>query len=79
MDAEFEERARRRRQTWVGGRVRGFGEAELADDQFWEQATGSERLSATWQMALDALVIAASNEITSGLQGLSFGTRQRRS
>lgn len=82
MADTFEERARRRRQTWRSGRARGFEEAQAHDEEFWQAASGADRLAAVWQLALDALVIhppqANSDAAEPGFPRLPFGTRRRR-
>ena len=77
MDAAFKERAERRRAAMVGGVVASHSELEVADQAFWDQATASERLSAVWQMALDAMTMNSERDASSGFQGPAFGTRRR--
>lgn len=77
MDAEFLERARRRRERIVGGVARSHQELDDVDQMFWTKATPSERLGAIWQLALDAMAIQPEKDASPGLQGPAFGTRSR--
>ncbi|MCA9640665.1 MAG: hypothetical protein H6718_14695 [Polyangiaceae bacterium] len=48
-------RAARRRQTWTGGVVTGFQQAELADFEFWRAATPEERVQGVTDLVLELL------------------------
>lgn len=61
----------------VGGVVSTHAELDEVDQIFWDNATASERLTAIWQMALDAIVIDSGQHASSGLQGPTCGTRRR--
>ena len=49
-------RARRRHEAMVGGVARSHAELDEIDIEFWERASPSERLEATWQLACDGAV-----------------------
>jgi len=49
---DLAERAAARRAAWTGGCAASFREMARCDREFWEAATPSQRLDATWEMAL---------------------------
>ncbi len=59
MDPGFEQRARRRRQTWSAGVSSGFAAHELDDLRFWMSTTPSVRLTAAWNLAIEAISMQA--------------------
>lgn len=75
---EREKRALLRRQTWQGAKSASHEEMEQQDLLFWQQAVGSTRLEATWQMAWEAWTMKRGNEPAPRLQGSPVGIRRRR-
>ena len=57
MDEGFRRRAEARRATWTGGVARSFDELEERGVEFWANASPSQKLTAMWQLIVDAWVI----------------------
>ena len=77
MDEEYLTRAERRRRDWQGAAMDSHSAMEVADRQFWQQASASERLDATWEMAMEAWRLKRGDEPAPRLQGFLFGVRLR--
>src|SRR5687767_2484533 len=77
MDSKASERAEHRRRTWASGLIPATKDPMAADLEFWRTATGSDRLSATLQMAIDSWVIKGKRGAVPRLQGSPSGVRRR--
>lgn len=79
MSSSFEQRAALRCSLWQGGKLTHGSELEEEELQFWAQASGSQRLNAVWQMALESAIIKGDDRFTSRLQRSVAGLRSSQS
>jgi hypothetical protein len=73
MDDAFERRAERRRATWQGGVARSLKELEQCGAAFWRAAPPAARLTAMWELLVDAWVIKGKHGPPPGFQGSIVG------
>jgi len=76
MDPGFEERARLRRERMVGGVAHGHDDLDAADRDYWRRASASDKLTAIWQLALDAFSLHSRNDAAPRSEGPAFGIRR---
>ena len=73
MDDAFRRRAEARRATWTGGVARSFVELETKGLEFWSAASPSQKLTAMWQLLVDAWVVEGKHGPPPGFQGSIVG------
>ena len=73
MDRDYEARAKARRAAWCGGTAKSFDELEAKGLQFWRDASPSARLSAIWQLVVEASIIKGRHGSPPGFQGSVTG------
>jgi hypothetical protein len=73
MDEAFERRAARRRATWQGGVARSWDELDERGAEFWRSAPAGARLTAMWELLVDAWAIKGKHGPPPGFQGSIVG------
>ncbi len=73
MSDAFERRAAERRIAWSGGVAKSFDELEARGLEFWADAPYGAKLSAMWQMIVDAWVMEGKHGSPPRFQGSIVG------
>jgi hypothetical protein len=73
MDEAFERRAEHRRATWQGGVARSWEELDERGAEFWRASSPGARLSAMWELLVDAWTIKGKHGPPPGFQGSIVG------
>ncbi len=73
MDANARHRADVRRASWQGGVARTFEELEEKGLEFWRNAPPGARLTAMWQLIVDASAMEGTHGAPPGFQGSIVG------
>lgn len=77
MSDTRDDRSAERRRDWKMGVLHHGDDALAADLAYWAEASGSDRLDAAMQMALESLIVSGHDGPPSRLQGSPSGIRRR--